>query len=601
MILKKLYTTPDYLFKPVEFKYGVNYIFGKKEVVDGEEKKKNPLNGIGKSTFLDLIDFALCSSYSKDSSKRLKAAYEADILKGISVVLEFEVDDKIYAICRSFDEPSKILFSIDDAGYKDFPLSNIKPFLCDLIFKREDYKGTYSNGWFRQLMPFFIKIQPPEKHPFQNPIEYIQEQNEMKLNQYHFFLLNIDNSLSYHNNTLQLKLKDLRTTISQTEKIIRDMYGVANSSQIKDRTRTLQIEIEKLEEAIRAFKLSEKYKVDEKKANQLTAKIKKLWFDNNLDEQKLDNYKDSLKLDIHVHTPSIKKLYSEFNTLLGENVKKTLDEAVKFRKNLVASRAEFIQEEIERLKKDIDKRSELIDSKEKERAQIFKILKSRKAITDLTEAYYYVNRKRESLNDLESKTRILTDLQKQEVKLNTKINQIYSKILDFKDTIKQQELSFSRYLLEVYNSLYPELKNTSIFDITPNQKVQAKIQFTILTNNEMMSKGRNQGRTLVYDLAVLFHAIENKIKMPRFLIHDGILDGVDKSQFIYLVEYLEEKLMQGKKFQYIMTLNEEGTLDDKFGDADKVNPEIIEKEAILILTPNKKLLAPSFDKEMEET
>lgn len=594
MLLKKLYTTPDYLFEPVEFKEGINYIFGKKEPVTNKEQK-NSLNGIGKSTFLDLIDFALCSSYQKDTAQRLKAAYNVGVLKGISVVLEFEVDNKLYAICRSFDEPSKILFSINDEGYKDFRLDNIKPYLCDLIFKRDNYKGIYSDKWLRQLLPFFIKIQPPEKVPFQNPIEYIQEENELKLNQYHFFLLNIDNNLAHQNCELQQKLTDIKTAIIQTEKIIREVYGVATSSQIKDRIRKLEIEIESLEESIKTFKLAEKYKIDENKANELTAVIKKLWFENSTDEQKLKSYNDSLKLDVNIYTPSIKKLYAEFNTLLGENIKKTLDEAVRFRRDLVSSRTEFISEEIKRLENDIIEKTKLIDKKEDERAQIFKMLKSKKAITDLSEAYYTVNRKRESLGELESKTRILNDLQKKEVQINSNINIIVAKILDFKDTIRDQERIFSKNLIEIYNSLYPELKDSSIFDITPNPKSHAKIQFTVLTNNEMFSKGRNQGRTLVYDLAVLFHAIEHNIKMPRFLIHDGILDGMDKSHFIDLVEFLEEKKLQGKKFQYIMTINEEGTLSDKFGHADKVNPSVIEKEAILILTPNKKLLAPSFD------
>ncbi|MCZ7603099.1 MAG: DUF2326 domain-containing protein [Melioribacteraceae bacterium] len=594
MLLKKIYTSPEELFEPVRFKDGINYIFGKKEEADGPQKK-NPLNGIGKSTFLDLIDYALCASFSNDNAKRLRAAYESGILKGISINLEFEVDEIVYIITRSFDEPKKVFFSEKDATPVEYSLDNIKPYLCNLVFQRDSYNGIFSDNWFRQLMPFFIKIQPPEKYPFQNPILYIQEQSEMSLNQYHFFLLNMDNSLSYANCELQLQLRNIQTTIRQTKKIITQTYGVENTTQIKNRIRNIEIEIEKLENSIKDFKLTEKFKIDEVRANKLTTQIKELWFDNDLDKQKLDDYEGSLKMDLDVHTSSIKKLYAEFNELLGESVKKTLDEAIKFRKNLISSRTEFIQEEIDRLKEEIDKRDKLINKKEDERAKIFKILKSKKAITDLTEAYYSINQKRETLTDLKSRTRILTDLQKKGVDLNTEISQIYSKILDFKEAINQQEYVFSKYILEVYNSLYPELKDTSIFDISPNQKSQAKIQFNILTNNEMFSKGRNQSRTLIYDLSVLFHAIDQNIKMPRFLIHDGILDGVDKTQFIHLVEYLEEQHLEGKRFQYIMTINEEGTLEQKFGNADKVNPTTLEKEARLVLTQNKKLLAPSFD------
>jgi len=69
---------------------------------------------------------------------------------------------------------------------------------------------------------------------------------------------------------------------------------------------------------------------------------------------------------------------------------------------------------------------------------------------------------------------------------------------------------------------------------------------------------------------------------------------MDKTHFIELVKYLEEKKLQKYEFQYILTLNEEGTLTDNFGDADEVNPKKIEKEAVLVLTPNKLLFGKKF-------
>ncbi|HLP61147.1 MAG TPA: hypothetical protein VK186_20060 [Candidatus Deferrimicrobium sp.] len=55
-------------------------------------------------------------------------------------------------------------------------------------------------------------------------------------------------------------------------------------------------------------------------------------------------------------------------------------------------------------------------------------------------------------------------------------------------------------------------------------------------------------------------------------------------------QFLEEQKLQGKEFQYIMTYNEEGTLTDNFGKADLVTTKKIEAEAILVLTPERKLL-----------
>lgn len=591
MFLDKIYSEPE-VFEPVEFKRGINYIFGKKEL-DKEGEVKKSLNGIGKSTFLDLIDFALLASYNKRDSKRLHAAYQKGILKGVAIILDFEVDETIYSIKRAFDKPSTIYLSVNDNAYEDYTINNIKPRLCDIIFKRK-YSGHYSDKWLRKLLPFYIKIQAPEKEPFQNPIKYIREAKEIELNTYLFYLLNIDNKISYKNLQVQTDLKKLEVTTTEAKRVITETYGTIKMPEIDSKLRKYKIDIDKLEESIRLFQLSEKYKIDREKLNQLTSEIKELMFKNNSDELKIKSYQDSLKIDINVKPNSIQRLYAEFNQLLADNIKKSLDDAIKFRNNLVQSRREFIQDEMDSLQESVKQRETEIASKTKERARVFKVLKAKKAITDLTEAYFTLNKIKEEESELKSKVKILKDLTKERVQINKQINEIEEKILEFEEEIQDKETEFSNIFLEIYNALYPELEDISIFDITTNLNSDAKIQFTILPNNEMFSKGRNQGRTLIYDLSVLFNSIEENLKEPRFLIHDGILDGMDKTHFIELVKFLEEKRLQKYEFQYILSLNEEGELTDNFGDADEVNPKKIEKEAILVLTPNKLLFGRKF-------
>ena len=107
------------------------------------------------------------------------------------------------------------------------------------------------------------------------------------------------------------------------------------------------------------------------------------------------------------------------------------------------------------------------------------------------------------------------------------------------------------------------LKADDIFSVSKIENEQ-KIKLQILPN-DVYSHGRNQGRTLIYDLAVLCNLINSKIKGPRFLVHDGIFDSLDKSHFLSLYEFCESKVKEGYEFQYIVTLNEHGTLDERFG------------------------------------
>lgn len=590
MILKKLYLDPDSPFEPVIFRPGINFIFGKKEVDGGSEKLS--LNGIGKSTFLDLIDFALLSSFTKRNSKRLYAAFDKGIIKNKSVVLEFELEGKLYSITRPFSDSNKAMLS--DQKLKEnnnfHSIDDVKEALCDLIFKRENYPGYYSNHWLRKLIPFYIKIQKSKRGRTLDPIRYISESIAVELNQYHFFLLNIDNKLVTKNFQIQSDLKRLRPTIKELGAFISESYKVQNVEEAQKRINSLQVEINKLELSINLFRLSHMYKLSEDKANTLTADIKKLWFDNNSDEKKIESYRDSIRGDIAVKAGNVKRIYEDLNTLLAENVKKTLQEAIDFRKQLISSRREFIEEEINNLQERIDQRNKLMSESETERSEIFKVLAAQKAITDLTDAYSELDRKRTEAASLQAKIQVYLDLSKEKTDIQQEERKIESEIISFKSLIQKQEISFATVLIEVYEFLYPEIKDIDPFSIIPRPNTIPKIELSILTSTKANSEGIGRGRILVYDLAVLFYSILQNYKAPRFIIHDGLFDGMDKTHFIKCCLFLEEKLLEGHNFQYIISLNEEGTLTENFGETDKINTKKIIDEAILILTPTKKLL-----------
>lgn len=590
MILKKLYLEPDSLFEQVVFKPGINFIFGKKEVSEGNEKLS--LNGIGKSTFLDLIDFALLASFTKKNSKRLYAAYESGILKNKSVVLEFTIDKKLYSITRSFDDANKAMLSESksksDNNFQS--IDDVKEMLCDLIFKRDNYPGYFSNHWLRKLIPFYLKIQKSKRGRVVDPIQYIREANEVELNQYHFFLLNIDNKLATKNYQIQTDLKRLKPTIKELSAFISESYNVQNINEAQKRINSLQVEIKKLEDSINLFRLSHKYKLSENKADDLTSEIKKLWFENNVDEKKIESYRNSLRDDIAVKASTVKRIYEDLNSLLAENIKKTLQEAIDFRKQLIASRKEFIEDEIKQLQEGINQRNKLISENEISRSEIFKILAAQKAITDLTEAYAELDRKKTEASTLQAKIQVYLDLSKEKTEIQQEERKIESEIFTFKSLIHKQEIDFATILTSVYNYLYPDIKDIDLFSIIPKPNTNSKIEFSVLTSNKSHSEGIGRGRILVYDLAVLFYSLQQNYKAPRFVIHDGLFDGMDKTHFIKCCLFLEEKLMEGYNFQYFITLNEEGTLNQKFGETDKINTEKISNEALLILTPTKKLL-----------
>lgn len=588
MLLNKLYSEPSGLFKTVEFKNGVNFIFAKK---DTNTDVKKSLNGVGKSLFLNFLDYALLSS----ETAHIKSAKSNNDIENYSIVLEFNIKNKNYIIKRSLKEVSKNIVVGEINNPITFEsIKEAKEYLCDLVFKNDKYKGKYYNSWLRKLLPFFVKKQenPKTKVNFLDPIQFSRPP-KMELVPYNLFFLGIDNSLFWKNFNIKSDLKNKDKALTEIKGFITDTYNLKDIPQAENKIDRLKTEVKEYEKNIEKFQLAEQYKDVEEESNKLTVKIKELWYQNHLDKNKVISYKESYELGDLVKTTKIKNLYEDLNELLANNIKKTLDEAIKFRENIAESRKEFLSSEILNTEKEINKRDVLIQNFELERAKLFGFLQARDAIKDLSEAYLSLSDKRNKLSSLEGKIKLYQDLNREKTERESEIAKLYLEITNFIQEIKADISTFRSIFFEVHNAIYPENKDKSYgFTFEPNNKTDSKVKMEVFLPADL-STGKNSAKTLIYDISVLFHAINKEINMPYFLIHDGVFDHMDKAHFIALYEYLEN-LAKTKKFQYILTVNEEGTLSDNFGNADKVNPKKIEEEAILVLTPSKKLLCKDW-------
>lgn len=587
MILEKLYSQPSGLFSEITFKKGVNFVFGKKDTKDS----KKSLNGIGKSLLLDIIDFCLCSNMSE----RLKRAKQKESIKleSYSAVLEFRIGVKQFVLKRSFKKTGEVVLTMNGET-KTYKLSEAKELLCDLMFKNQEYQGKYFNTWLRKLVPFFVKIQPPKKENFSDPLSYIQDAKIMELIQYHLFFFGIDNTLSYRNFELKSTLKAKSGAIDEIKKFIEETYGLRNISDASNELDKTSREVKSLEEKIKEFKLADQYKDAESISNTLTSEIKSLLYANYADGVKLKTYNDSCKISIDFNVQQISRIYSGLNKLVGQHVKKTLEEAIAFKKSLANSRQEFLSEEVQSLEKAIKARNNEIKKLEIERAKIFKFLEAKEAIKDLSEAYLQLSKKQEKINDLSGKVGLHSALVKEQAELKAEDAKLYAEIVNFIDKIQSRESEIRAVFAEIYNSVYIDFKDQSSFGISTNDRKDQKIEITVSFPSDL-SKGKNQGRTLIYDLTAVIQAMLENRNLPRFLIHDGIFDGMDKAHFVHLYTYLEG-ISKEHDFQYIVTINEEGVLSDKnFGEgAQKLTSQKLEQEAIIILTPEKKLFGQDF-------
>lgn len=595
MILKSIYSEPIGLFKntpmndgKIYFKLGTNFIFGKKD----EANSKQSLNGIGKSLLLDLIDFCLLASFD---AKNIRLFEAREYLLGYSIVLEFIIDGVEYVIKRSVEKPSVVSFGTKE-NIKEYKTSELSQDLCDLIFYSKKYAGVYSNKWLRKLMPFFLKIHRDKQKKFSDPIEYIPNCTPLELNQYHLFLLDIDNHISQENFQIQTAIKEKTKAITQVREIVTSTYKIEKIADVNTKIDKLSTEIKSLENTLDKFKLEPQYDDASEKANNLTEQIKSIVIKNHNDREKISTYVSSLKsFEDKINIRSISRLYEETNEILAKKIEKTLSDALEFRAQLAKSREKFLKTEILSIEDAIKVRSSELSQLDLERSKIFEFLKTKKALKDLNDAYLLISKKKDEISQLESKTRVYFDLSKQKAALKTKEKEIEEKVIEFIVNTKNQVAEFRTFFNRVYEAIYSleNDKGEAKFRFYENLKKEQKIIIDIVVP-AMRSEGKNQGRSLVYDLAVISHLISRGYSAPRFLAHDGIFDGVDRAHFVSVCNLVNTLVSEGANLQYIIPLNEEGTLSEKFGDVDGVTQDKIEQEAIVVLTPSRKLLSTDW-------
>jgi uncharacterized protein YydD (DUF2326 family) len=586
MYLLKLYSEPIGLFDEVEFKNGINFIYGKKL----ENEPKGSLNSIGKSTFLDLLDFCLLASYQKAHNPRLVAAH--DILKGYYIVLEFSLLKTKYILKRTVDDPKTVLFGTEN-NLLEYKIEQVRDKLGNLIFNIPDYQGVFYSKWYRCLMNFYLKVQKFKRDQFLDPIKYMKEVNETEINIYQLYLLGLNNRLSFENYKIKTDLKKISPAIKQIQSLLSEKYDLDNLSDTNQNINKLRYDIKRFEEAVNTFHLKGEYENIEEEANKLTQTIKDKWFQNFSDRKIIDAYKASFSIPDKVSTIKIKNIYQELSVEFAIAVKKTLDEAINFRKKLAENRKTFLHNEIDSISSRIEEREIEISELEKDRAKLFSFLSAKEAIKDLTEAFNIISEKKSQLGDLVSNTKILNDLISEKNQIEVEQKKVDNQIFEYVNSLEYEIDKLYEQFTLVYNNIYINQQNESGFSIDFNNRKDKLIDISI-NMPDMFGKGKNQGRTLVYDLFVLLNSFNFSNSFPRFLIHDGIFDGVDKAHFISVYEFIENLSNKGVQIQYITTINEEGTLNDKFGHADKVIPEKIETEAILVLTSNKKLFKKDF-------
>lgn len=552
-MLIKIYSETN-LIDAVPFHNGINIILGKYS----GDKEARGINGIGKSSLVRLVDFTLLSGKAEKRFNQKKYDFLRD--DEHTITLEFDIQGQKYFIKRGFADTKKIFFGKRPDALDEYEKSEMPKVLEGLFFPTENNEVFFEGKRYGTLMEFFVKddLQSQQRADPLNFVSYNANAREKAL--YNFYLLNLPTKTLLKYNEVSSEYERYNSTVkSLSEKVKAD-----TGKDIQEfRTERLKIEkdITALESSLKEYNFLANHKEIEQKLNQVISEINEQSIIYHNTNRKLDKLKSSYNEVSSIDLDKIRKLYNETVETFGNFVKRSLDEVIDFKKQLLANRNKYLLEEEKKLQSSIDQSLTQLEKLEKNRSQLFSLLKERGALDRIESTYErLVNEK----TLLERNTSIVREIDEiEEILGNSNIviaelkRDIVSELnkqqtyLDELRLLFQQILENAIYLDEEFDNSY---FNITLNSTSPRNQLPFKISLEIPKADAL---GQERLKIVAYDLMVFLKSRIDKRNIPDFLVHDGVFHAISYKTISNVLNYMYHKSNELHNFQYIVTFNED--------------------------------------------
>jgi len=534
-------------FKSADFRPGFNAILAERTK---EATRKDSRNGLGKTTLIEIIHFCLGSKPEKDQTLMQPE------VAGWTFSMELDLAGHRITVHRNTGNPKRVQIEGDwstwpikpqidsetDKAYMPIALWNDA--LGQLMFGlRLDETNEKYSPTFRSLISYFVRN---GRDAFSNPFEHFRKQNEWDKQVNNAFLLR----LAWENAQQWQQIKDREKILMQLKQaaasgLMPNLLGtIGELEAVKIR---LEQQVARGKEQLDSFRVHPQYHEIEERSNLFTRQIHDLANDNVTDRRLVEFYQASLEQERPVERDQVAQLYEEAGVTLPDMVIKRLDEVEAFREKIVANRKAFIQDEIDRLQRQIIERERGITSSSDQRANLMVILQTHGALEEYTRLQQLYLQSVSELEDVKGRIENLRRFEqgRSAVRIEKENLQIKARTeYDTRLDVREQAVGLFNAISE---TLY-EAPGTLIVDILPTGfKFDVSIQ-------RSRSQGFEQMKVFCYDL-MLAQLWAQQDASPGFLVHDStIFDGVDERQTAHSLEVAARE-SGSRGFQYICLLN----------------------------------------------
>ena len=530
--LKRLYSEPE-LFEPINFRNGINFIFGE----TNESSVKT--NGVGKSLSIEFLSYCLLKKFSDSRvSKIPHVAFPHNTL----ICLDFFIHGHPITSKRSIENHESPILIIDGKSTEYFNITDAKNQLTNLLF------GSAINREHPSFTGILALLIRDERSEFKSIIKCYDTSKDIPADYTpHLYLLGINPSLYKEAKALQKEIDDTSKVRGKLKKDVENLTG-KSFKDANSELNELTGQVDKIKLEMDALENAESFEIVREEIIEIETELDNQKVRSGVIKSELSKI-GPFKGDNYIDDSEVADLYERFKAGLGDMIKREIQEVTAFKKKidnfqktLIDSRKESLVTQL----KEINKNIKALDTRYKEKLSVIDkkgVLKNLK----ITVSTYQ--------HKLEEQSRLSTFIKKyneyeQSIKSikrerENKITDLDSLVID----ASAVKIAFEKTILDIH--AYVMGNRICSFNIDINNKKEV-VNYELRIHDDG-SHSNEREKVFFYDIAMLLTP-EIAEHHPLLLVHDNIFD-VDQDTLIKSLNYLAENLDSFIDKQYILTLN----------------------------------------------
>ena len=544
-------------FKAVRLRRGASVILAERPAGSA---KKGTRNGLGKSTLLAILAYCL-GGYRTGPLERPR-------LRGWTFSLDAEHEGRPFSASRGVDEPDVVALAEAGAG-------GLRPAIGAAAAAAASADASHSGAavrisideYRRMLGRIMFGLDPDAAarrqahHPtleslvpycirqgggrggrvaggrvaggrvaggdgYRSPFESRRAQPATDVQVSNAYLLGLDWRLAAELADVRDRKRRLKALEKEaTDGMLADAIGSAG--ELEAVMIRLEDESQREEDAIRAFKIHERYAELEAEADGLTRAMHALANERSVQARTLEGYRQGTRQESDASAGHVLEIYAESGVLFPGSIRRRLEDAREFHETLVRNRREYLESEMGRLESEMHEKGLQIDGMGEKRAGIMRVLETHGAIEELVEMQARHKETVEKRADVSSRLGALEKIGREGAALDRRMVRLQERAeSDFevhKDQRRRAILAFNRYS----EMLCGAPGRLSIGMAGGAYRFGAEIE---AQGGGGSRRGIGKMKVFCYDLA-LASLWAGRPNSPGFLAHDSeMFDGVDGRQ-----------------------------------------------------------------------